>query len=72
MGQTINAAGRLMWQEIGIAFSMLLVIEGIIPFLYPQRWKNMVQTLAQLDNRSMRIMGLVSMLLGTALLYLVH
>ena len=61
-----------MWQEIGIAFSMLLVIEGIIPFLYPQRWKNMVQTLAQLDNRSMRIMGLVSMLLGTALLYLVH
>ena len=61
-----------MWQEIGIAFSMLLVIEGIIPFLYPQRWKNMVQTLAQIDNQSMRIMGLVSMLLGTGLLYLVR
>ncbi|MFD2231509.1 DUF2065 domain-containing protein [Alkalimarinus sediminis] len=61
-----------MWQEIGIAFSMLLVIEGIIPFLYPQRWKNMVQTLAQIDNRSMRIMGLISMLLGTGLLYLVR
>ncbi|UZE96998.1 DUF2065 domain-containing protein [Alkalimarinus alittae] len=61
-----------MWQEIGIAFSMLLVIEGIIPFLYPQRWKNMVQTLAQIDNRSMRVMGLISMLLGTGLLYLVH
>ena len=61
-----------MWQELGIAFSMLLVIEGIIPFLYPQRWKNMVQTLAQIDNRSMRIMGLISMLLGTGLLYLVH
>ena len=61
-----------MWQEVGIAFSMLLVIEGIIPFLYPQRWKNMAQTLAQIDNRSMRIMGLVSMLLGTGLLYLVH
>jgi len=61
-----------MWQEVGIAFSMLLVIEGIIPFLYPQRWKNMVQTLAQIDNQSMRIMGLVSMLLGTGLLYLVH
>jgi len=61
-----------MWQEVGIAFSMLLVIEGIIPFLYPQRWKNMVQTLAQIDNQSMRMMGLVSMLLGTGLLYLVH
>ncbi len=61
-----------MWQELGIAFSMLLVIEGIIPFLYPQRWKNMVQMLAQIDNKSMRVMGLVSMLLGTGLLYLVH
>lgn len=65
-------AGRLMWQEIGIAFSMLLVIEGIIPFLYPQRWKNMAQALAQIDNQSMRLMGLMSMLLGTGLLYLVH
>ena len=61
-----------MWQELGIAFSMLLVIEGIIPFLYPQRWKNMVQALAQIDNNSMRVMGLISMLLGTGLLYLVR
>jgi len=61
-----------MWQELGIAFSMLLVIEGSIPFLYPQRWKNMVQTLAQIDNNSMRVMGLISMLLGTGLLYLVR
>jgi len=61
-----------MWQELGIAFSMLLVIEGVIPFLYPQRWKNMVQALAQIDNKSMRMMGLISMLLGTGLLYLVR
>ncbi len=61
-----------MWQELGVAFSMLLVIEGIIPFLYPQRWKNMVQTLSQIDNKSMRIMGLISMLLGTGLLYLIR
>ncbi len=61
-----------MWQELGIAFSLVLVIEGIIPFLYPQRWKNMVQTLAQIDNRTMRVMGLVSMLLGIGLLYWVR
>lgn len=72
MGSNIDVADRLMWQELGIAFSMLLVIEGIIPFLYPQRWKNMVQSLAKIDNLSMRVMGLVSMLLGTALLYLVR
>lgn len=61
-----------MWQELAIGFSLMLVIEGIIPFLYPQRWKNMVQALARIDNRTMRIMGLISMLAGTGLLYLVH
>ncbi|WP_097460058.1 DUF2065 domain-containing protein [Mangrovitalea sediminis] len=61
-----------MWQELAIGFSLMLVIEGIIPFLYPQRWKNMVQTLARIDDRTMRIMGLISMLAGTGLLYLVH
>lgn len=61
-----------MWQELAIGFSLMLVIEGIIPFLYPQRWKNMVQTLARIDDRTMRMMGLISMLAGTGLLYLVH
>lgn len=59
-------------QELAIAFSLMLIIEGIIPFLYPQRWKNMVQALAKIDNHTMRIMGLVSMGLGLGLLYWVH
>ena len=61
-----------MWQDLAIGISLMLVIEGIIPFLYPRRWKSMVQTLAYLDDRQMRYMGLISMLLGLGLLYLVH
>ncbi|MGA6104036.1 DUF2065 family protein [Pseudomonas solani] len=61
-----------MWQEIGIAFCFVLVLEGILPFLYPCRWRAAVHGLAGLKDRQLRLMGLVSMLLGTGLLYLLH
>lgn len=61
-----------MWREIGIAFCLMLIIEGIIPFLYPQRWRAMVSMLSEVDDKSLRIMGLSGMLIGTALLYLVN
>ena len=61
-----------MWQELGIALSLVLVIEGIIPFLYPARWKEMVAILAEVDDKTMRMIGLFSMLIGTGLLYAVH
>ena len=47
-----------MWRELLIAFSLMLVIEGIIPFLYPTRWRQMVATLAGIDNSTLRLMGL--------------
>ena len=61
-----------MWHELGVAFCLVLVIEGIIPFLYPRRWKEMVSMLADVDDKTMRIVGLSSMLAGTALLYLIN
>lgn len=61
-----------LWRELLIAFCLMLVLEGVIPFLYPQRWRNMVQQLAMIDNRILRIIGLASMLIGTGLLYLIH
>lgn len=61
-----------MWHELGIALCLVLVIEGIIPFLYPRRWKEMVAMLAQVDDRVMRAVGLLSMLMGTGLLYLIN
>jgi len=50
----------------------MLVLEGVIPFLYPQRWRSLVQQLAQVDDRTLRIFGLISMLSGTALLYWIN
>ncbi len=61
-----------MWNELLIAVALLLVLKGIVPFLSPDTVRRMIATMAQMDNRSMRIAGLLSMLAGLGLLYLVH
>lgn len=61
-----------MWQELLIAFALLLIIEGIVPFLYPRRWQRMVEVLAEIDPGTMRKAGFASMLLGLILLYAVR
>ena len=61
-----------MWHDVGIALCLLLVIEGIVPFLYPRRWRETVRMLSEIDDRTMRVTGAASMLLGTGLLYLIN
>ena len=61
-----------MWHDVGVALCLVLVIEGILPFLYPKRWREMVMMLSEVDDKSMRIVGLISMLMGTGLLYLIR
>lgn len=61
-----------MWNELAIALCLVLVIEGIVPFLYPRRWRALAMTLAEIPDSTMRITGLISMLTGTVLLYLIR
>lgn len=61
-----------MWQELLIALALLMVIEGILPFLNPAAMRRMMRTLSEMDDRSLRVSGLASMLIGLALLYIVH
>ena len=57
-----------MLEDVVRAMGLMLVFEGIMPFLAPKRWRNMAQVLATIDDRKMRIIGLLSMLGGLALL----
>jgi uncharacterized protein YjeT (DUF2065 family) len=61
-----------MWNDLWVAVALMLVLEGIVPFLSPDSLRRMLVALIQMDNRSMHIAGLISMLAGVALLYLVH
>ncbi len=58
-----------MLQEFIVAGCLVLVIEGIIPFVSPRGYRNAALTAAGLDDRQLRMLGLVSMISGTALLY---
>jgi uncharacterized protein YjeT (DUF2065 family) len=61
-----------MWDDLWAAVALMLVIEGLVPFLSPDTLRRMLVTVAQMDDRSVRIAGLVSMLSGVGLLYLVR
>lgn len=61
-----------MWHDLAVAFGLMLVIEGVGPFLSPASMRRILQQAALLDDAILRYVGLGSMLLGVALLYLVN
>jgi uncharacterized protein YjeT (DUF2065 family) len=60
------------WQVLPAAVALVFIIEGLIPFISPGRWRNMLATVGQMDDRVIRNIGLGSMLFGLLLLYLVN
>ncbi len=54
------------------ALALVLVIEGIMPFVMPQSWKQTMQQASQLPDNILRAIGLGSMLLGVLLLYMLR
>ena len=60
------------WHQLLIGFCLLLILEGILPFVYPQRWRGLVQQLALVSNRALRVTGFLSMMAGVILLYMIN
>jgi len=61
-----------MWQDLWTALALMMVIEGIVPFLSPGSVRRALAMVMQMDDRSVRVLGLISMLSGVILLYIVH
>lgn len=61
-----------MWHDLLVALALLLVVEGVIPFLAPDTMRRMLIEVARQDSRSLRIAGLASMLGGVGLLYVIN
>jgi uncharacterized protein YjeT (DUF2065 family) len=55
-----------------MALGLMFVLEGILPFLAPRMWRHMIQNIMMQDDKTLRIFGLVIMLVGLAVLYLAH
>jgi uncharacterized protein len=54
------------------AMALVLVFEGLFPFLSPGGWRRTFQRLFALQDGQLRFFGLVSIALGLVLLWVVH
>lgn len=61
-----------MSENLLLAFALMLVIEGILPFIVPTLWRDTFRRLTELSDGQIRFVGLTSMLVGLLLLYLVR
>jgi hypothetical protein len=53
-----------------LAFALMLIIEGALPFLAPSLWRDTFRRITQLSDGQVRFFGLTSMLVGLLLLAL--
>jgi uncharacterized protein YjeT (DUF2065 family) len=51
-----------------MAFALMLVLEGLFPFLAPSAWRETFRRLMQLTDGQIRFFGLASMLAGLLIL----
>ena len=52
------------------AVALMLIIEGVLPFLLPAVWRDAFRRLTELSDGQIRFVGLSSMLAGLLLLFL--
>jgi uncharacterized protein YjeT (DUF2065 family) len=55
-----------------MAFALMLIIEGVLPFLAPNLWRETFRRITRMSDGQIRFFGLTSMLIGVLLLLLVR
>jgi uncharacterized protein YjeT (DUF2065 family) len=60
------------WGIFVTSVGLLLVFEGMLPFLSPDLWRGMMQQMLLQSDRTLRIVGLVSMLSGLVIVCIAH
>jgi uncharacterized protein YjeT (DUF2065 family) len=53
------------------AFALMLVIEGILPFVAPRFWRETFRKFTEMNDGQIRFAGLVSMGVGLIMLFIV-
>ncbi len=60
------------WHVLAAAIALVFIIEGMLPFVSPDRWRKLLAMADQMEDRAIRNIGLGSMVFGVIILYLVH
>jgi len=61
-----------MWHELLVAIALVLIIEGVLPFLHPGGFRTTIEAISHLRDGQLRTLGIASMLLGIITLYIVY
>jgi uncharacterized protein YjeT (DUF2065 family) len=59
-----------MGESIALAIGLVLLIEGLLPFAAPARWRQTMQRLAACSDGQVRFVGLGAILIGLLLISL--
>ena len=62
----------MAWTEILTALALVLIIEGMVPFVGPRKYRQIVAQMALLSDNHLRTVGLVVMISGVVLLFVVR
>lgn len=57
-----------MLSTLLLAFALMLILEGLLPFLAPRVWREGFRRLTELSDGQLRFIGLTSMMVGLILL----
>lgn len=57
-----------MTSPLLLAFALMLVLEGLMPFIAPAAWRETFRRLIQFSDGQIRFVGLMSMVVGLVLL----
>jgi hypothetical protein len=61
-----------MWNDLLSALALMLVLEGLLPFLSPKGFREKMLLMLQLNDSQIRFASLTAMLIGVFLLYIVR
>ena len=62
----------MYWTEILTALALVMVIEGMLPFISPTKYRQMVAEITRLSDNNIRNIGLAVMIAGLLLLFFVR
>jgi len=63
---------KMEWTDFFTALGIVLILEGIMPFLNPRKWKQMLYTIGELGDTTLRMGGLILMICGLVFIYYVR
>ncbi|MBI3148731.1 MAG: DUF2065 domain-containing protein [Betaproteobacteria bacterium] len=52
------------------AFALVLILEGVLPFVAPRMWRTTFRRLAEMQDGQVRFLGLLSLAAGVLVLWL--